>query len=298
MRLVAFSGIAILWRSVKEQWKPLLERMNDRMMLIESGFESAQDKASAIHCHLRDCLLLIFVYYFCFPTCLKAIHFDTGFKVRATGVEYCSMVFLVWVVQQLECPSSILSAVVQVDVVSHSPAAPAFWILMSLLAFTLLLLSFIGLYTMLSLTLTSRHQGCKADMQNGTWELFADQTPQRQKTQRSYGNSNSNSMQEQAWYYHHHHHHHNYHHSHHQQHNLFISIFNKNDDVDNNNSNSNSSSNNNETKRATATRIDISHMARWISIVIARPSVSQSICTNMGASGASEGRQWLVRDLC
>lgn len=61
--LVAFSGSA-MWRSVKEQWKPLLERMNDRMMLIESGFESAQDKASAIQCHLRDCLCSFFVLLF------------------------------------------------------------------------------------------------------------------------------------------------------------------------------------------------------------------------------------------
>lgn len=72
---------------VQEQWKTLLERMNDRVMLIETGLESAQDK---------------------------------------------------------------------VDVVSHSPAAPALWILISLLGVTCLLFSVIGLYCMFSLTLTAR----------------------------------------------------------------------------------------------------------------------------------------------
>ena len=44
----------------------------------------------------------------------------------------------------------------QVDVVSHSPAAPALWIFMSLLVLTLLILFSIGIYCMVSLTLTAR----------------------------------------------------------------------------------------------------------------------------------------------
>ena len=92
----------------KEQWKPLLEALSDRMMLIESGLESAQDKARA------------------------SLGREDGLKPG------------------------------QVDVVSHSPAAPAWWILMSLLVLTLLMLFFIGIYCMVSLTLTARQVLCVA----------------------------------------------------------------------------------------------------------------------------------------
>ncbi|CAE6924315.1 RIOK1 [Symbiodinium natans] len=70
-----------------EQWKPLLERMNDRMMLIEDGLESAQDK---------------------------------------------------------------------VDIVSHSPAAPALWLALIVVIFAALLLGFIGIYCIFTLRLSSR----------------------------------------------------------------------------------------------------------------------------------------------
>ena len=237
-----------------------------------------------------------FLFYYFFPTCLKAINFDTRFKSRLLALNIVLWCFWFELSDNLivQVRSWALYVVLQVDVVSHSPAAPAFWILISLLAFTLLLLSFIGLYTMLSLTLTSRHQGCKAE-----WELntlsFADKTPQHQKTQRSYGNSNSNSMQQQPWYHYHHHHqyhhhYHRYHHSHHQQHNMFIFIFifisififififNKNDDVDNNSSNSSrnnkkkDNSNNIIAKSNNSNSHEDWHTAGWISIVIAKPS--------------------------
>eukprot|EP00434_Breviolum_minutum_P004954 symbB.v1.2.004370.t1/scaffold240.1/size264318/26 len=88
--------------------------MNDRMMLIESGLESAQDK---------------------------------------------------------------------VDVVSHSPAAPALWILISLLGFTLLLLSLIGVYTVFSLTLTGRqNKAVKRPALRAVLHALAMDTPSPDRT--------------------------------------------------------------------------------------------------------------------
>ncbi|CAJ1338953.1 unnamed protein product [Effrenium voratum] len=74
---------------LEEQWKPLLQRMNRNMLLVENGLESAQDK---------------------------------------------------------------------VDVVSHSPAAPALWLFLILLGLTFVLLSVIGVYCIVTLTLSARQQ--------------------------------------------------------------------------------------------------------------------------------------------
>lgn len=93
--------------------------MNDRVMLIETGLESAQDKASTCFANANRNPNLAILYF---------LYND-------------DYLFACWW---------------QVDVVSHSPAAPALWILISLLGVTCLLFSVIGLYCMFSLTLTAR----------------------------------------------------------------------------------------------------------------------------------------------
>ena len=102
------------------------------MMLIEDGLESAQDKAASSHS--------------------------------------CSTWCQHWSSRKMQpFTNSNVMCLLKVDIVSHSPAAPALWLALIVVIFAALLLGFIGIYCIFTLRLSSR-QGLSRGL---TWTIHA-----------------------------------------------------------------------------------------------------------------------------